>query len=49
MRSGELEELRARAEALEQMLEIYERTVAEQAEKLEEKMKRPLEAPQATP
>jgi light-regulated signal transduction histidine kinase (bacteriophytochrome) len=35
MRSGELEELRARAEALEQMLEIYERTVAEQAEKLE--------------
>ena len=33
--SAELEELRSRAEALEQMLEIYERTVAEQAEKLE--------------
>jgi light-regulated signal transduction histidine kinase (bacteriophytochrome) len=31
----EVEELRSRAEALEQMLEIYERTVSEQAEKLE--------------
>jgi light-regulated signal transduction histidine kinase (bacteriophytochrome) len=33
--SLEVEELRSRAEALEQMLEIYERTVAEQADKLE--------------